>query len=242
MFVRGTLTVTGVMGFEPPSWQAVAEVARPEIQPPDEFEPGGVRQGWQHEAASRSTPSHTGIGLSSVLRLDLAQVLLCEWRPQAVSPACKPISFVSSFGASGCPSRSPSAVAGVAAGDHPMEENQAARPNRREERKNHHPKEGKEGSTTPKERGKATPKKKETKHHHPSEDGEKLFCSEEVVEGSPTKRMGRKAGPPERRLKKQHRPTPPQGGVDQAAPPNRRGLENCSPTQGKKGSTTQQKM
>ena len=115
MFVRGTLTVTGVMGFEPPSWQAVTEVARPEVQPPDEFEPGGVRQGWQHEAASRSTPSHTGIGLSSVLRLDLAQVLLCEWSPQAVSPEFKPISFVSSFGASGCPSPSPSAVAGVAA-------------------------------------------------------------------------------------------------------------------------------
>ena len=103
-----------------------------------------------------------------------------------------------------------------------MEENQAARPNRREERKNHHPKEGKEGSTTPKERGKATPKKKETKHHHPSEDGEKLFCSEEVVEGSPTKRMGRKAGPPERRLKK-------------ATPPN------TTPRRSGPSSTTQQK-
>ena len=47
-------TLTGVMGFEPPSWQAVAEGARPETQPPDEFEPGGVRPGWQHEAASRT--------------------------------------------------------------------------------------------------------------------------------------------------------------------------------------------
>ena len=47
-------TLTGVMGFEPPSWQAVAEGARPEIRPPDEFEPGGVRPGWQHEAASRT--------------------------------------------------------------------------------------------------------------------------------------------------------------------------------------------
>ena len=41
------------MGFEP-SWQAVAEGARPETQPPDEFEPGGVRRGWQHEAASQT--------------------------------------------------------------------------------------------------------------------------------------------------------------------------------------------
>ena len=45
-------TLTGVRGFEPPSWQAVAEGARPVILPPDEYEPGGVRQGWQH--ASRT--------------------------------------------------------------------------------------------------------------------------------------------------------------------------------------------
>ena len=47
-------TLTGVRGFEPPSWQAVAEGARPVILPPDEYEPGGARQGWQHEAASRT--------------------------------------------------------------------------------------------------------------------------------------------------------------------------------------------
>ena len=39
-------TLTGTMGFEPPSWRAVP-------QEPDEFEPGISRQGWQHEAASR---------------------------------------------------------------------------------------------------------------------------------------------------------------------------------------------
>ena len=43
-------TVTGVMGFEPPSWQAVAEGARPETQPPDEFAPGG----WCFAQASRT--------------------------------------------------------------------------------------------------------------------------------------------------------------------------------------------
>ena len=47
-------TLTAVMGFEPPSWQAVAEGVRPETRPPDEFEPGGVRPSWQHEAASRT--------------------------------------------------------------------------------------------------------------------------------------------------------------------------------------------
>ena len=41
------------MGFEPPSWEALDSGARPTIREPDEFEPGGVRQGWQHEAASR---------------------------------------------------------------------------------------------------------------------------------------------------------------------------------------------
>ena len=41
------------MSFEPPSWEALASSARPAIREPDKFEPGGVRQGWQHEAASR---------------------------------------------------------------------------------------------------------------------------------------------------------------------------------------------
>ena len=37
----------------PPSWEALATGARPAIREPDEFEPGGLRKGWQHEAASR---------------------------------------------------------------------------------------------------------------------------------------------------------------------------------------------
>ena len=36
-----------------PSWEALATGARRAIREPDEFEPGGLRQGWQHEAASR---------------------------------------------------------------------------------------------------------------------------------------------------------------------------------------------
>ena len=46
-------TLTGTVGFEPPSWRTLADGARPEPQEPDEFEPGISPQGWQHEAASR---------------------------------------------------------------------------------------------------------------------------------------------------------------------------------------------
>ena len=43
--------LTGVMGFEPPSWPALAAGARP--PPPPLDDPDGWRTGWQHEAASR---------------------------------------------------------------------------------------------------------------------------------------------------------------------------------------------
>ena len=33
-------TLTGTMGFELPSWRALADGARPQPQEPDEFEPG----------------------------------------------------------------------------------------------------------------------------------------------------------------------------------------------------------
>ena len=46
-------SLRGVMGFEPPSWAALATGARPEAREPEEYEPGSVRAGWQHEAASR---------------------------------------------------------------------------------------------------------------------------------------------------------------------------------------------
>ena len=42
--------LTGVMGFEPPSWSVLAAGARP---PPPLDDPGGWRTGWHHEAASR---------------------------------------------------------------------------------------------------------------------------------------------------------------------------------------------
>ena len=45
--------LSGMMGFEPPSWQEAADGARPPLRDPEEFEPGTVRKGWQHEASSR---------------------------------------------------------------------------------------------------------------------------------------------------------------------------------------------
>ena len=46
-------------GFEPPSWRECRrgagsrKGARPPLREPEEQEPGGIRRGWQHEAASR---------------------------------------------------------------------------------------------------------------------------------------------------------------------------------------------
>ena len=40
-------SLTGTMGFGPPSWRALAEGARPENVEPEDLEPGSVRRGWQ---------------------------------------------------------------------------------------------------------------------------------------------------------------------------------------------------
>ena len=45
--------LTGVMGFDPPSWEAAVAGTRPPLREPDHFEPGTVRSGWQHEASAR---------------------------------------------------------------------------------------------------------------------------------------------------------------------------------------------
>ena len=44
--------LTGVAGFEPPTWREMAAGTRAPEREPEDFEPGWVR-GWQHEAASR---------------------------------------------------------------------------------------------------------------------------------------------------------------------------------------------
>ena len=45
--------LTGVSGFEPPSWRELVMGARPEPREHEDFEPGCTRDGWQHEASSR---------------------------------------------------------------------------------------------------------------------------------------------------------------------------------------------
>ena len=44
--------LTGVAGFEPPTWREMAAGTRAPERDPEDFEPGWVR-GWQHEASSR---------------------------------------------------------------------------------------------------------------------------------------------------------------------------------------------
>ena len=52
----------GVGGFAPPSWHEVGMGARPEFRELVDFEPGVTRNGWQHEAVSRSkSPSEKPI-------------------------------------------------------------------------------------------------------------------------------------------------------------------------------------
>ena len=52
--------LVGVEGFDPPPWEALANGQRPPRQEPEEFEPGGCRHGWQHEADSRVERQHRG--------------------------------------------------------------------------------------------------------------------------------------------------------------------------------------
>ena len=42
-----------IPGFEPPSWEALADGARPPACEPDQYEPGCHRAGWQHEGSAR---------------------------------------------------------------------------------------------------------------------------------------------------------------------------------------------
>ena len=50
---RARHDLTGVQCFEPPSWEALADGARPPFHDMDDGEPGVERHGWQHEAGSR---------------------------------------------------------------------------------------------------------------------------------------------------------------------------------------------
>ena len=41
------------MGFQPPSWEAMARGARPNVRELDDFVRGTDSRGWQHEASFR---------------------------------------------------------------------------------------------------------------------------------------------------------------------------------------------
>ena len=45
--------LSGVEGFQVPSWEDLAHGLRPPELEPDDFEPGGCRGGWQHEGSTR---------------------------------------------------------------------------------------------------------------------------------------------------------------------------------------------
>ena len=56
-----------VMGFEPPSWDALLRGARPPSQEWDQQEPACFHWGWQHEASSRVERHHREVNVFSRL-------------------------------------------------------------------------------------------------------------------------------------------------------------------------------
>ena len=50
--------LTGLDGFDIPGWADLASGARPPLRNVEDFEPGGHRTGWQHEAAARVEWQH----------------------------------------------------------------------------------------------------------------------------------------------------------------------------------------
>ena len=54
---RATTSLTGVCGFEPPTWQVLIEGTRPSPVEPEALEPGGDR-GWKHVVSSKVEHEH----------------------------------------------------------------------------------------------------------------------------------------------------------------------------------------
>ena len=90
-----------VEGFETPSWEAFADGLRPPSHDPEDIEPGGVRHGWQHEAASRVERHHRDRVFMPTLA-DPEKALLrsqsCPYSGVALSVA--PINFLTRIDAS----------------------------------------------------------------------------------------------------------------------------------------------
>ena len=66
--------LAGVEGFEPPSWEALVHGARPPEREPDDFEPGGTRSGWQHEASARTELQFRGRVLAALAEHEQAML------------------------------------------------------------------------------------------------------------------------------------------------------------------------
>ena len=77
--------LSGVEGFEPPSWEALVQGARPLGREPEDFEPGGTRSGWQHEASSRTDLQFRGRVMATLAEHEQA-LLRSQSGPLAGTP------------------------------------------------------------------------------------------------------------------------------------------------------------
>ena len=78
----------GVEGFQLPSWEELAHGLRPPEVEPDDFEAGGCRGGWQHEAYIRVERQHRS---SLMVQLTDSERAFAEWtfgRSSVVHHAC----------------------------------------------------------------------------------------------------------------------------------------------------------
>ena len=75
--------LVGGQRFEPPSWRALAVGRRPLDREPEEFEPGTVRRGWQHEASSRVERKHREEELFSRMTNASRALIRSQARPGA---------------------------------------------------------------------------------------------------------------------------------------------------------------
>ena len=89
--------LSGVMGFEPPSWHARPHGARPPL--PDEFDPGSWRTGWQHEAASRVDRNFRDFAMMPVMTQREGSFAVVEWPILR----CRLVSHTFEFSLARCP-------------------------------------------------------------------------------------------------------------------------------------------
>ena len=87
--------LVGVAGFDPPSWEALADGQRPPLRDPDDSEPGDFRHGWQHEASSRVERQHREILLPQLTDSERAMLRSHSGPLAGVPFSTTPSSFLS---------------------------------------------------------------------------------------------------------------------------------------------------